>query len=398
MPEPTFEVFEIELQNTLYNLSDPAYTPETCVYQVMGVLPETGMQEVRRQLIETIEREVESSAGETARIHFLYRVLQQRFVFSLSQEKSAEILELSARHLRRKQAEAIRALAAQLWSRNQAVQPPDRAADQAAGGPFWGEMLLREIDVLNNRSPGVTVDLASVIQRTIDMVGHLNPQAGFSLEVDHIPGGLQVAIHPNVLRQVILFVVQQIAQVAYTGNIRIRADDRGAATVISFVTCTDESGGLPEIPHLQELIAVLGGKAAVHQEADQCSLDLIFPISPRKNVLVIDDNYETAQLLRRFTLNTRYEIHHLPSGINLIEQIQGIAPDLLVIDVLLPGQDGWDLLMQLRQDASTADLPVIVSSVIGDPEIARSLGADAYLPKPVSQRDFLQTLERLSKG
>jgi len=399
MPEPTFEVFEVELQNLLYNLSYPTYVPEPCVYQVMEIPPEAGMQEVRRRVIEAIESGASGGAtSETAKITFLYRVLQQRFVFSRSQEKAAEELDLSARHLRRKQTEAIRVLAAHLWGQTQPIEETARTSTlpDSAFQPSWREMLLHEIEVLNNRSEGVTVDLASVIHRTVEMAGHLYPIADFSLEAADIPSNLEVSIHPNVLRQIILYIIQQIAQAEYTGIVRIEVENRAEATVISFVTCSGPAGALPEIPYLQELVAVLGGKAAAYQGADLCALELIFPISPRKTILVVDDNYETAQLLRRYTLNTHYEISHLPNGLNLLEQIHRIAPDLLVIDVLLPGQDGWDLLMQLRQDPATARLPVIVSSVIGTSEIARSLGADAYLPKPVSQKEFLQALGQFS--
>ncbi len=397
MPKPTFEVFEVELQNLLYNLSDPAYAPEPCIYQVMEIPPDAGMQEIRQRVIEAIDLGVGGgAASETAKITFLYRVLQQRFVFSRSQEKAAEALDLSARHLRRKQSEAIRALAAYLWNQTQLVEEPARDAvkPDSAVQPSWSEMLRHEIEVLNIRSQGVTVDPARVIHRTIEMAGHLNPKATFSLDVADIPANLEIPIHPNVLRQVILYIIRQISHSQYAGVVRIRVEKRTEATVISFVTCSDPGGAVPEIPQIQELVKVLGGKVAIQQVADLCSLELVFPLSPRKSVMVIDDNYETAQLLHRYTLNTHYDILHLASGSNLLEQIHNTAPDLLVIDVLLPGQDGWDLLMQLRQDPETAQLPIIVSSVIGDPEIARSLGADAYLPKPVSQKDFLQALGR----
>jgi len=404
MLEPTFEAFEIELQNTLYNLSDPVYVPEVCVFQVLDVQPAEGFDGVRQKLIEVIERGAKSATGsDTAKITFLFKVLQQRFVQSLSQERAAEVLDISARHLRRKQIEAIRALAVRLWSRNQAAETAavgleSTLAQTSVVGPSgalsWAEMVLREIEVLNSRSLGIiTTDLARVVLKTIEMARYMHQKDGISLEIEEISSGIEVAVHPNVLRQVILYIVQQVAQSGFSGEVKLSVSEECDMTTLSFQISRSDAQSHPVIPNIDELAAVLGGRAEIHMQDGCCTLDLVFPKSRKVAVLVVDDNFETAHLYRRFTLNSRYEIFHTPSGFDLLEQIQQVAPDILVIDVLLPGQDGWDLLLQLRQNPKTASLPVIVCSVMGDPETARSLGANNYLPKPVDQKTFLRALE-----
>lgn len=61
----------------------------------------------------------------------------------------------------------------------------------------------------------------------------------------------------------------------------------------------------------------------------------------------------------------------------------------------MPSQDGWEILEALQKDPVTRGIPVIVCSVLEDPQLARSLGARAYLQKPVSQSELLSTLESL---
>jgi CheY-like chemotaxis protein len=69
-----------------------------------------------------------------------------------------------------------------------------------------------------------------------------------------------------------------------------------------------------------------------------------------------------------------------------------IRPTVIILDVLLPQEDGWELLMSLRADDRTRDIPVIVCSVLREPQLARSLGASAHLPKPVTQGALLEAL------
>lgn len=410
MPVATFEAFEVELQNTLYNLSDPLYTPEGLIFQVMDVQPSEGIEGIRRKIVDIIEGIIQREAeSETGKIMFLYKVLYYRFVQSLSQERAAEVLDISARHLRRKQSEAIRALAARLWNRSlfgdpadQGNRPKDDLSDQLGealrteqkGATSWAEMVLHEIEVLNSQSPGIiTTDLNRVVQKTIDMARFLHEKDGLSFETGPIPMGIEVAIHPTVLRQVILYVLQQAVQTGIRGAIAINAVDEANLTSLSFYIPNPGGQDSLALLNINELAQVLGGKVEIHLGDPCCIVDLKFPKSLKKVVLIVDDNPETIQLFRRYTTNSRFEIHHAPSGFELQQQIWDLKPDILVIDVLLPGQDGWDLLLQIRENPDTSRLPVIVSSVLGDPKIAHSLGANIYLPKPVDQKTFLRSLE-----
>ena len=70
-------------------------------------------------------------------------------------------------------------------------------------------------------------------------------------------------------------------------------------------------------------------------------------------------------------------------------------PDLITLDVMMPSMDGWQVLRDLAQNPATQHIPVIVCSVLKEPELAFSLGARAYLKKPVDRLELLATLARL---
>ena len=69
-------------------------------------------------------------------------------------------------------------------------------------------------------------------------------------------------------------------------------------------------------------------------------------------------------------------------------------PDLILLDVLLPRQDGWIILKALKSQARTAHIPVVVCSVIAQPELALALGAAEVLTKPISPEALLAAVHR----
>ena len=70
----------------------------------------------------------------------------------------------------------------------------------------------------------------------------------------------------------------------------------------------------------------------------------------------------------------------------------------LQVDVMMPFQDGWEVQQRLKSEPATQHIPIIICSVLDDPELAFSLGAVAYLKKPVSQTDLGEALNGLGRS
>lgn len=101
-------------------------------------------------------------------------------------------------------------------------------------------------------------------------------------------------------------------------------------------------------------------------------------------ILVVEDNEQLLALLRRALVREGYEVIAAPSGIELMKLVYSSRPDLIVLDVGLPGVDGRDLLASLKKDPKTFSIPVIVWSG-RDPDTTRrvvlDLGAEDYVEK-----------------
>ncbi|RMF47298.1 MAG: response regulator, partial [Anaerolineae bacterium] len=86
-------------------------------------------------------------------------------------------------------------------------------------------------------------------------------------------------------------------------------------------------------------------------------------------------------------------------GVDNPHQVLSLArqyrPVLITLDVMMPGLDGWELLQSLRMDEETRQIPVLVCSAWNEPELAKSLGAVAFLKKPITRQDLLSALEQI---
>jgi CheY-like chemotaxis protein len=84
----------------------------------------------------------------------------------------------------------------------------------------------------------------------------------------------------------------------------------------------------------------------------------------------------------------------LSQGSKIIEEIEAIRPDIIVLDLMLPDVDGWQLLAELHEHPASRDIPLIVCSVVREEDLALALGATTYLPKPVQCHQLIAALDQ----
>jgi len=111
-------------------------------------------------------------------------------------------------------------------------------------------------------------------------------------------------------------------------------------------------------------------------------------------VLAIDDNADALQLLQRYTAGTRYRLVGTRDPHEALELAQRLAPQVVVLDVMMPQEDGWKVMSMLRQHPYTAHIPIVICTILAQEKLALSLGASAFLQKPVTRQAFLNVLEQ----
>ena len=112
-------------------------------------------------------------------------------------------------------------------------------------------------------------------------------------------------------------------------------------------------------------------------------------------VLVIDDDETSLDISRRILSKRGYSVLTANRGETGVELAVEKQPDVIVLDVIMPEMDGWQVLEKLRKTPETADIPIIMQSMLSERELGLAKGANEYLTKPVDQLDLTNAIRNL---
>jgi PAS domain S-box-containing protein len=110
-------------------------------------------------------------------------------------------------------------------------------------------------------------------------------------------------------------------------------------------------------------------------------------------VLIVDDDGSSRELLASY-LEPEYRLAMATSGVEALKKAQQLRPDAITLDVLMPGSNGFETLASLRKNPETANIPVIILSIVDQKQVGFALGAADYLIKPVRRPALLEAIRR----
>ncbi len=113
-------------------------------------------------------------------------------------------------------------------------------------------------------------------------------------------------------------------------------------------------------------------------------------------VLVVEDDPAAAELLTRQLIGAGYRTEVARTGNEALAKARELQPAAITLDIILPEVDGWEVITRLKSDASTSAIPVVVVSVVDNPELGLALGAIDYFVKPVEAKELIARLNRFN--
>ena len=397
---PTFEEFEQSLHDLLAHLRNPAYVPPEFVWFILGHKSQYGLNTLQDTIAQTIQslKPAVSTTSAGLRSQRFYELLSYRYIQQLTQEETAERLGITPRHVRREQQQATHVLARRLWEKRPA-QAAAAAEDGLAEQPgqesvAWRTQVREELAALQQSAPGSVVEIATALDGVMKIGQALTSQHGVSLKIEPAEPAIIVAMHPSVLRQVLITAIEKLVRSMPAGQITLaveRSQNRLKLTMTGAPAVTHQP---PDSDLIREILAVHGGTVEAYLEEGRVGFHIELPTADKITVLVIDDNADLVHFYKRYTTGTRYQIVHLAEGQQALATIKDTNPDVIILDVMLPDTDGWELLTRLREQPAITT-PIIVCSVVRRAELALSLGASLYLPKPVERREFIRALDQV---
>ena len=123
----------------------------------------------------------------------------------------------------------------------------------------------------------------------------------------------------------------------------------------------------------------------------------------QKRILVVDDEPDFASIVQTNLESEGFTVEVAFDGVQGLEKVKENAPDLVILDVMMPEKDGYKMAKELKNNPTTEDIPIIMLTAVGDHVTTTryshadgmSMEADDYLPKPASAEQILQSVNRL---
>jgi two-component system phosphate regulon response regulator PhoB len=112
----------------------------------------------------------------------------------------------------------------------------------------------------------------------------------------------------------------------------------------------------------------------------------------KKNILIVEDEKDIQELIRYNLSKEGYQVASADSGEEGLQAVQSLHPDLVILDLMLPGLDGLEVCRQMKKNLATADIPIIMLTAKGDESdivAGLEMGADDYVTKPFSLKVFV---------
>ena len=389
------ETFVEQVKQVLEHLYDFPYleghplAAESAEPAGAGRPAETPGQRLRREAMAAIEA-LSPGPGVPLRAPHarVYNLLHLHYVEGMTIQETARELSISLRQAYRDLRHGEESVAAVLWSRRATPAPPGAGAAQASSV---------QTEIARLETHPRPVDLQRLLQYAQKAVERLAAQRAVDLRTEALPEPMIVAADQAVAQQVLVNILSYAVQQAQAGALEVglAPEKEQVCLTLRYVRDPKATGALVINDVVMQLVARLGW--VVQQEDQPASARLLTLRMPAhgSTVLVIDDNEGLVELLERYLAGYACRLVAATSGPAGLELAQELAPDAIVLDVMMPGMDGWELLQIMRTRPQTAAIPVIICSVFNDPELAYSLGASLFLPKPVSRDGILAALRQL---
>jgi CheY-like chemotaxis protein len=381
LPENFIEQVKEALEK-LYNFQALQENPLTRKFEAGSGRPLPAHQ-LRGQLIEAIESlnpgENVAAASGTAR---LYNLIYMHYVGRLTIQQAAWEVGVSLRQAYRDLRRGQELVSAFLWHKLQS-QPETPPVPPS-------ESVNEELTRLGDNTTMTT--LQDMLDSAVRPIQILAEKFNVTIQIEAPASPILMTTNLIVAQQILTHLLSQVIQ-----QVRPTALSMHLFEDSTFMRMRYPADGQPNLeikPVIQQMMAQVGWE--LNYRGTGGAQEICLTSSGRSAlILLIDDNEGLTHLIQHYLTEDGYTVMSIPNteaGLAMVPQLQ---PDAIILDVMMPGIDGWELLQRLRTREATRFIPVIICSVINDPELAFALGASQYVPKPVNRETLRLALQQL---
>ncbi len=368
----------------------------------------TRAQKLRRLLLDCIEalrsqEQAGAPAEEAARAH---SILTYRYVDGVPIEEIAAKRALSERQAYRELEKGVMAVARILRDKMLAGEGEhkERIAVLPPAAPTLDDPLQTaqaEVARLRQAVNTEPLNLRDVLLGVQEMLAPISARTGIRIELLTPAPWPQVVADRVMLRQALLNLLTHALNAVVQGNLEVTVSGSQGRLLLRIAEVPHPTRTRPRTLQAavgplvaQALLEAQGGRLSTRDGEGHWLAEISLPLAGQVSILVIDDNVDLVALLQRYLAGHEVNVVGATDAEEALRLAEEMQPRLVTLDVMMPGLDGWEVLQRLKGSATTRDIPVVICSVLHEPELAQTMGASDYIAKPVRQTDLLETLTR----
>lgn len=381
-PQPMTDDFVEHVKKALENLYDFPTLQQNplamTIQQASTAQTQPAAHQLRRELMEAIE-ELNPQQGNTntgaARI---YNLLHLHYVGGMTVQEASHELGISQRQVYRDLRRGQENISTIMWFHHQQRQQASEHETQQNPLP----QLAGEV---------ATINFGDLLQQAGRAVQKLAENHNLSIALTVPDAPVERSTNLAAAQQVLIHILSQVIQQLMPQAMHITLKNT-AQIMIDMQSVQQSTLELDSV--IEHLMQQLHWK--LQQTIDDQHMALTLrTTTDGTRILVIDDNEGLLDLMKRYLGSVNYSVITASTGTEGLKYAQNILPDAIIMDLMMPDMDGWEALQRIRTYPETQRIPVIICSVINDPELAYSLGANKVITKPIEKEDILLTLQGL---
>lgn len=408
----TREDFDSLVRDAVEHLYDRAFLQGHPLGKLLCHREDETASELQRLVVDIIEQLRPGSALSHESPEWRrYFYAQKRYVEGDGLDQIRNNLAIGERQSRRYNHEALRYISSVLWSQYSREGGFNDQRDMVPRGTDNDETLVAEVANVSNVDALEATPFSETLSGVFTTIESLLEAQRITLDVT-LPANLPpVAVPRVILRQILLGTLVYLAEKRVGASIRLTATGQ-KNTVEIRMSVRQAHSCLPprssvEVPQnadlsesttlgtIERLVELQNGTLITHEkEGGEVGVRVTLPASPSIVVLVIDDNLDFRRLFQRFLEGSVYSARYAEVTDDVAQLSLKVRPDIIILDVMMPTLDGWEVLHRLKSQAQTRQIPVIVCSVLNEPTLAKTLGAADVLVKPIARQELLAALDR----
>ncbi|TFG70999.1 MAG: response regulator [Anaerolineales bacterium] len=328
-----------------------------------------------------------------------YQILELRFIAGHTTSEVLQLLNISRSLMFQEQAYALQSLINRLWEQH--IELSDPSSEIKEADENFQQTPDTEILRLLGEATWEVIELNTLITDLQSMLSAIAGDKDVSIDYDLDEIVIVPAADRVLLRLLLMAQIGDMALFCGGGRISLSTINNNGRMGVCIIChpvaiMREDSTQAPDFRYssatYDRLMLAMGG--ALEEKSGQSrSRCLVWNSeSFQQTLLLIDDHIEIEALFNRYLSGSNWQVVAAFSGEQARELLLTVKPDIIFLDVILPQEDGWELLQRFRANPETKTVPIIVCSVIYEPQLLQTLGASGYVRKPVTQIDLYEAL------